>query len=51
VAYASLGDGVGIGSVAKPGALLDKAAETSAPLLQELIDIVAAHLIDNQQDH
>jgi len=42
---------VGIGRIAKPGTFLDEAAETFGPLRQKLIDIVAAHLIDNQKHH
>jgi hypothetical protein len=35
----------------KPGTFLDKTAEATGPLGQEFIDIVAAHLVDNQQNY
>ena len=49
MADAGLGRGVGVGCFAEPGALVDQAAETTSPLMQEFVDVVAAHLVDDEQ--
>src|SRR5205823_9275832 len=50
VANASFGIRVGIGGVVKPGAFIDEALEASGPLEAELVDVVGAHLVDDQKD-
>src|SRR6266849_7755823 len=51
MADAGLGCGVGIGCLVEPRAFVDEAAKTPGPLMQEFVDVVAAHLVYDEQDH
>src|SRR5882757_8066771 len=51
MADARLGCGVGIGGLVEPRAFVDQAAQTAGPLMEEFVDVVAAHLVHHEQDH
>ena len=50
MADAGFGCGVGICGGAIPGAFIDKAFEAAGPLVAEFVDVVAAHLVDDEED-
>ncbi len=50
VADAGFGGGVRIGGGAIPGAFLDEAFEAAGPLVAKFVDVVAAHLVDDEED-
>jgi len=35
----------------EPCAFVDQAAKTAGPLMEEFVDVVAAHLVYDQEDH
>src|SRR6266481_8638863 len=51
MADAGLSCGVGIGCLVEPRAFVDQAAKTAVPLMEEFVDVVAAHLVYNEEDH
>src|SRR5438270_13586207 len=51
VAHAGFRGGVGEGSVAEPRTFFDEALQAPGPLKTKLVDIVGAHLVDDQEDH
>jgi hypothetical protein len=51
MADAGFGGGVRKGRVAKPRAFIDQSFQAARPLAAEFVDVVAAHLVDNQEDH
>ena len=51
MADAGLGCGVGVGCLVEPRAFVDQAAKTTGPLMPEFVDVVAAHLVHDEQDH
>ena len=50
VANAGFRGSVGICRVVKPSAVIDEALEAAGPVGAEFVDIVAAHLVDDQDD-
>jgi hypothetical protein len=50
VADAGFRSGVRVGGVAKPRAFLNQSLEAAGPLAAELVDVVAAHLVDDEED-
>ena len=50
MADAGFGGGVRIGGGGEPGAFIDEAFKTAGPLVAEFVDVVAAHLVDDEED-
>ena len=50
MADAGFGGGVGIRGGAKPSAFIDEAFEAAGPLAAKFVDVVGAHLVDDEED-
>ena len=50
MADAGFGGGIGVGGIAEPGAFVNQALEAAGPLGEEFVDVVGAHLIDDEEN-